>query len=728
VKCLLLFALVATSLQVAVAASPAAGTSPVARIDVTPAAPVATTCETLKLKVVALDAEGRPIPDAVIRVQSGRTLFLGAKCDGSTTRGRASGAGVDGAPPGDPRRRAPTGQVAVNGEASIIAPANPINTSVTVTALVEGAAPYVQKVPLKVVAGPATRLDVNPVPAKLVVGQSLKPQTATWAASKDPRIDDRVVWTSSVPAVVRVEPDGSLRALKPGKAKVRAASGSLERHFSVEVIRGGLRDFAVTTEKTRIRTGDYIQLTATAKDARGRTVSGLMPRWSFSPGEGIIDPDGRFVPYKPGSYTVIADLGRQTASLVIDVRARGVRRPGRIVGAIAVSDAWTGEVAVHPSQPAAYFSLLEGGGGYSVDVRDPANPKIVDKLTINARTSNDLTVSEDGKVLVISREGAADRRSGISIFTLDDPLHPKHVADLTEGVASGVHSATINTSAQHGRMVYMTNPGKMVVADLNDPANPKIVGQYAHAGLSHDFYVEDGIAYASWIGEGLLMIDVGNGIKGGSPSNPTLISHYKYDLAGNLDAAARELGAPVIGGTHAAFRNGKYLAVDDEIFNDAFTGRDAQAAARASGAKVSLSMPERFWSSIQFLDISDMEKPKLVAWYTPEFGGVHNFWIEDDVLYMGAFNAGVRAFDISGELRGDLREQGREITHVNTVDWKGRRPTAMAFGAIVKDGLIYSTDINNGFFISRIESAFDPETAPGLDPSAASSTDPTAEK
>jgi hypothetical protein len=43
----------------------------------------------------------------------------------------------------------------------------------------------------------------------------------------------------------------------------------------------------------------------------------------------------------------------------------------------------------------------------------------------------------------------------------------------------------------------------------------------------------------------------------------------------------------------------------------------------------------------------------------------------------------------------------------------------MAFGAIVKDGLIYSTDINNGFFISRIGEAFDPESAPNYDPTAA---------
>ena len=45
---------------------------------------------------------------------------------------------------------------------------------------------------------------------------------------------------------------------------------------------------------------------------------------------------------------------------------------------------------------------------------------------------------------------------------------------------------------------------------------------------------------------------------------------------------------------------------------------------------------------------------------------MHNVWVAGDTLYMGAYNAGFRAFDISGELRGDLRAQRREIAHVNT--------------------------------------------------------------
>jgi hypothetical protein len=59
---------------------------------------------------------------------------------------------------------------------------------------------------------------------------------------------------------------------------------------------------------------------------------------------------------------------------------------------------------------------------------------------------------------------------------------------------------------------------------------------------------------------------------------------------------------------------------------------------------------------------------------------------------------------VSGELRGDLRAQGREIGHLNTADMDGRaRNTAMTWGVVVRDGLAYVNDMNNGLWIVRIE-------------------------
>jgi hypothetical protein len=73
---------------------------------------------------------------------------------------------------------------------------------------------------------------------------------------------------------------------------------------------------------------------------------------------------------------------------------------------------------------------------------------------------------------------------------------------------------------------------------------------------------------------------------------------------------------------------------------------------------------------------------------------------------MGAYNAGFRAFDISGELRGDLRAQGREIADLATSESNGLVPNAtMTWGAVVKNGLAYVNDFNSGLHVVRLRPA-----------------------
>jgi hypothetical protein len=70
---------------------------------------------------------------------------------------------------------------------------------------------------------------------------------------------------------------------------------------------------------------------------------------------------------------------------------------------------------------------------------------------------------------------------------------------------------------------------------------------------------------------------------------------------------------------------------------------------------------------------------------------------------MGAYNAGFRAFDVSGELRGDLRAQGREITSLATSDPRGFIPNApMTWGVVVKNGIAYVNDFNSGLYLVRL--------------------------
>ncbi len=571
---------------------------------------------------------------------------------------------------------------------------------VAVVGIIPGEAPKVERFEVQMVPGPAARIAITPAPARLVPGQRIR-LTGEVYSKVDDRRADRVTWTSSNPAVVRVSEAGLVTAVAAGNATITAATGQVRRELAVQVLASAVASLTVTPEVTDARTGDVIRFTAVAKDAAGREIAGLTPVWSFNPGQGMIDGDGAFVGYEPGEYTVTASFGNRTAEGIVSLAARDVRRPLTVVGRLPRTRFNTEEVWLHPNGQVAY--LGSGGGGdvlYAIDISDPANPVVTDSIVANTRRVNDVMTTPDGKFLVFTREGAADRRNGVVFASLEDPRHPRPISEFTEGVTAGVHSSFIYKDPKHGQHVFLTNngTGALHVLNIDDPYNPREVAQWKtenrpDAGRTlHDIDVQDGLLYGSWWNDGLVILDVGNGIKGGTPSNPQIVSQYKYDLNALYRTVEADGGPGFIRGTHTAWRHRNYVFIADEVFpSSGVKGAKDAAAGRAYGR-------------LQVLDITNIEQPRAVAFYEPEYGGVHNVWVAGDSLYMGAYNAGFRVFDISGELRGDLRAQGREIGHLNTADMDGRtRNTAMTWGVVVRDGLAFVNDMNNGLWIVRIE-------------------------
>ena len=73
------------------------------------------------------------------------------------------------------------------------------------------------------------------------------------------------------------------------------------------------------------------------------------------------------------------------------------------------------------------------------------------------------------------------------------------------------------------------------------------------------------------------------------------------------------------------------------------------------------------------------------------------------MLYIGAYDGGVRVLDVSGDLRGELREQGRVIGSVYTGALDGYRPNqALTWSAIPHRGHIMVSDINTGFWVAKV--------------------------
>ncbi|MEO7966165.1 MAG: hypothetical protein ABIT38_19865, partial [Gemmatimonadaceae bacterium] len=450
------------------------------------------------------------------------------------------------------------------------------------------------------------------------------------------------------------------------------------------------------------RQGDVVRFRVVAKDARGTIVNKLSTSWSFSPGEGVIDQSGAFTGYTSGEYIVTASQGSRSAQALVRLAPRDVRRPLTVVGRLPRTRFSTEELWLHPDGKHAY--LGSGGGGdvmVAIDISEPGKPVITDSIISNTRRVNDIMTTPDGKFLVFTREGASDRRNGIVICSLEDPAHPRVISEYTATVTGGVHSSFVYKQEKYGTHIYITNDatGALHVIDINDPYKPTEVAtwktpkNHADAGRSlHDIDVQDGLLYASYWNDGLVILDVGNGMKGGTPTNPQLVSQYKYDLNALYKDVEAVGGPGFIRGTHTAWRHKNYVFIADEVF----------PASGVKGAKDASA--GRAYGRMQVIDVSDIAHPKSVAHYEPEFGGVHNIWVAGDTLYMGAYNGGFRAFDVSGELRGDLRAQGREIGHLNTADMDGRvQNAAMTWGVVVKNGLAYVNDMYNGLWIVRIE-------------------------
>jgi hypothetical protein len=192
----------------------------------------------------------------------------------------------------------------------------------------------------------------------------------------------------------------------------------------------------------------------------------------------------------------------------------------------------------------------------------------------------------------------------------------------------------------------------------------------------HDTFVRDGIAFVCAWNSGIIIYDVGDGRKGGSPSHPVEISRIVPSDNGVA-------GGPAV---HNAW-----------WFHNRVTGEKRYLFVGQEG-------PARLFSSssgdIHVLDVSDLASPREVASLRVPNAGTHNFWMDEagQVLYAAYYNGGVVKLDVSGTLAGDLsgRVRARELT--------GGPDSTFVWGVQLSGGALWASDIVSGFW------QLDPET------------------
>ena len=507
----------------------------------------------------------------------------------------------------------------------------------------------------------------------------------------------------------------NLTTHKSGNVTISATAEGVTTKLKIKVSKNPARAVDLTTNGVdEIRTGDVLALDAKATSSSGKRLDDVPVYFSYAgkseygefglPASAQVTSDGRFVAETAGMYTVSASAGGYSAQKTIKVVPRDVGKKIKLVGHGLISNVLTSDLWIWPGigkHEGKDFAVTgtwgSNGEAYFWDVTDPANMKIIDTVTVDARTVNDVKISEDGRVGVITREGASDRKNGFVILDVSDPYNVTISAAYNDDMTGGVHNAFI-----YENHIYAVNNGrKYDIINIDDPKKPFRVGVYeldTPGHTIHDVWIEDGIAYSANWADGVVAVDIGakkyketdrsksqfNPLLAkagqGSPSNPV-------KLAGMKDPTGRN---------HAVFpylseSTGKfYMIGGDENF--------------PWGVMATKNKPSNPRGGYHFLDFTDPENPKEDAIYEVPEAGSHNLWIYGDILLAGNYQGGLRVVDISGDLLGDIYKQGREIAHYLSYHEKGRIPNApMVWGAQPYKDYIFFSDMNSGLYCVKLE-------------------------
>ncbi len=574
--------------------------------------------------------------------------------------------------------------------------------------------PLTLEVPVTVDWPAVTRVEITAAEAgRLYAGTALRLQAHAYHADGSLRPDAPVTWATDAPSVASVDPWGVVAAGAPGAVSVRATVEGVtgERPFQVAAFPAtALRLEGGPGGDEAVRTGDVVHWRAVAVDAAGRPVDDVPVTWTQTllaadtvhtgGAAGGQVRDGAFVADQAGLYAVVASAGPLTARATVRAEPRDAVRELEVVGhgltqTYRTTDLWVFE-GLDGRDYALTGSKVADGHAYLFDVTDPGHPTKVDSIQVNGRTVNDVKVSPDGRYAAISREGASDRRNGVVLLDLADLPNLTVASIYDEGLTGGVH----NMFATDDHLFALSNGDKYVILDVTDIYEPRYVSEYDHPDSRvHDVWVHDGVAYSAEWGTGVVVVDVGNGRWGGSIDNPVYVTSFPLPT----------------GATHAVFpywseSAGKmYLFVGDEIMSR--RGLAWAGYPRSMGSYSSRYDPETGLGGIpltttgyiQVVDFTDPESPEMVARYEVSEFGTHNFWVEDDVLYAAYYEGGVRTVDVSGELMGNLYTQGREMAVFKSAHPEGYTANAtMVWGAQPFKGHVFFSDTNSGLWSVRL--------------------------
>jgi hypothetical protein len=365
-----------------------------------------------------------------------------------------------------------------------------------------------------------------------------------------------------------------------------------------------------------------------------------------------------------------------------------------VTGSGVVADRFSAEVAVNGD--CAYTTSWGTRGtvrGTAIKIWNVsgAQPVVIDSLIIaDAGTTSDVQISDDKRLLVVSTEHGQNLIGAINIYDLTTPAKPTLITHYqTVNTEAGVH--TVKLGRIGGRHYAFLNidpkvvgndvrPARLVIVDITTPSAPTEVFQQAMGRpYIHDVFVRDGFLFAALWDEGMAIFDLGGG-GNGSPQAPRRISTI-VTKSGATPTAPNRAYVHNIWWFHDPVANAKKYA---------FVGEEGPASLFGFSS-----------GDIHVVDVSDLTKPREVAFFNVPGAGTHNFVVDEPsgILYAAYYNGGVRALDIRGDLgtctaeqksidgRCDLTKMGREAGNALTT-----QPVSI-WGVALEGANLYASDM-----------------------------------
>ena len=436
-------------------------------------------------------------------------------------------------------------------------------------------------------------------------------------------------------------------------------------------------------------------LSARVSDAGGAAVPGVTVNWSVLTGGGSVSPTSTTT-NSSGTASTQFTLGPTEGEQQVQAEVSGLSgsplvftamaTPGVVLSVAAggynVPERYSSDLWVHGD-----YAYTGTWGGYSRNhhdgdvlkiwsLNDGGAPTLVDSIKINGIvTVSDVQVSDDGQLLIFSTEFGSG--AGLYLYSLANPAEPAFLSRTL--ISSGFHTVTLSKIGGRQYAFAAHSPGAppaLDIFDVTDPSNISLATTIPvppNYGV-HDSFVRDGLAFVFAWNTGVIIYDVGNGMRGGSPTSPVEVSR--------LVTAEISVSTPAV-------HNGWW-------FHNPVTGERRYLFIGQEGPNFIGSESS---GDIHVVDVSDLAHPREVASFHLKGAGTHNFWMDEarQVLYAAYYNAGVIALDVSGTLSGDL--SNRLLSQV----LPGGTRNTFTWGVQLANGSLYAIDMLSGLWQLKTE-------------------------